>query len=99
MKKSNRNKGEKDMEGYEQECAEVFLKEQCKLVPEPVVSSIEEAIEFLEDCFAVVLDSVEEIRAYWEEEGVDMESLSNEEILEQAEVFELPSGKYMVVEA
>ncbi len=87
------------MEGYEQECAEVFLKEQCKLVPEPVVSTLEEALEFLEDCFAVVLESVEEVRAYWEEEGVDIENLSDEELLEQPEIFELPSGKYLVVEA
>ncbi len=87
------------MEGYEQECAEVFLKEQCKLIPEPVVSTLEEALEFLEDCFAVVLESVEEVRAYWEEEGVDIENLSDEELLEQPEIFELPSGKYLVVEA
>lgn len=87
------------MEGYEQECAEVFLKEQCKLLPEPVASTLEEALEFLEDCFAVVLESAEEIRAYWEEEGVDMEALSDEELLEQPEIFELPSGKYLVVEA
>lgn len=90
---------EERMEGYEQECAEIFLKEQCRLVPEPIVSTLEEALEFLEDCLAVVLDSAEEIRAYWEEEGVDMENLSDEELLEQPEVFELPSGKYLIVEA
>lgn len=90
---------EENMEGYEQECAEVFLKEQGQLLPEPIVSTLEEALEFLEDCLAVVLDSAEEIRAYWEEEGVDMEALSDEELLEQPEVFLLPSGKYLVVEA
>lgn len=87
------------MEDYKQECAEVFLKKQCQLVPEPVAFTLEEAMEFLEDCFAVVLDSAQEIRAYWEEEGVDMEELSDEELLEQPEIFELPSGKYLVVEA
>ncbi len=90
---------EADMEGYEQECAEVFLKEQEKLLPEPIVSTLEEALEFLEDCLAVVLDSAEEVRAYWEEEGVDLENLSDEELLEQPEVFLLPSGKYLIVEA
>lgn len=87
------------MKGYEQECAEVFLKEQCQLLPEPVVFTLEEASEFLEDCLAVVLDSVKEVRTYWEEEGVDMENLSDEELLEQPEVFSLPSGKYLIVEA
>lgn len=87
------------MEGYEQECAEVFLKEQCKLLPQPVASTIEEALEFLEDCFAVVLSSTEEIREYWEEEGVDVTGFSDEELLEQPEVFELSNGKYLIVEA
>lgn len=87
------------MEGYEQECAEVFLREQCKLLPEPIAATVEEALEFLEDCFAVVLGSVEEIREYWEEEGIDMEELSDEELLEQPEVFELSGGKYLIVEA
>ena len=54
---------------------------------------------FLEDCCAAVLGSVMEIRAYWEDEGVDLEGLSDEELLEQPEVFLLPSGKYLVVEA
>jgi len=87
------------MEGYEQECAEVFLKQQCKLLPEPIVSTIEEALAFLEDCFAVVVGSVEEIREYFDEEGVDMEGLSDEELLEQPEIFELPDGNYLIVEA
>ena len=87
------------MENYEKECAEVFLKEQCRLLPEPAVSTLEEAMAFLEDCCAAVLGSVKEIRAYWEEEGVDLEGLSDEELLEQPEVFLLPSGKYLIVEA
>jgi len=87
------------MEGYEIECAEVFLKKQCQLLPEPIVSTVEEAIEFLEDCCAVVLHSVHEIRDYWEEEGVDMKELSDEELLEQPEVFELSEGNYLIVEA
>ena len=42
------------MEQYLEECAEVFLKEQGKLFDEPVAETIEEAKEFLEDCFAQV---------------------------------------------
>ena len=55
--------------------------------------------DFLEECFATVLGSVEEIREYFDENGMDVHGMSEEEILESAEVFELPSGKYMVVEA
>ena len=39
-------------------CAEVFLKEQTKLYDEPVAQDIEEAKEFLEDCFAQVFDNL-----------------------------------------
>ena len=87
------------MDGYEQECVEVFLKEQEKLLGEVVFETREEAENFLEECFAMVLGSVEEIREYLDENGMDVHGMSEEEILESAEVFELPSGKYMVVEA
>lgn len=87
------------MDGYEMECAEVFLKEQEKLLGEEVLETIEEAMDFLEDCFAVVLNSVEEIREYWSENGIDIQGMSDEEILDSAEVFELSDGKYLVVEA
>ena len=43
------------MEQYLEECAEVFLKDQGKLFDEPVAETIEEAKEFLEDCFACLL--------------------------------------------
>lgn len=87
------------MEGYELECAEVFLKEQEKLLGEQVFETVEEVMDFFEDCFATVLDSVEDIREYLDENGMDVQGMSDEEILDSAEVFELPSGKYLVVEA
>ncbi len=46
------------MEQYLEECAEVFLKEQGKLFDEPVAETIEEAKEFLEDCFAQVFENI-----------------------------------------
>lgn len=49
-------------------CAEVFLKEQTKLYDEPVAQDIEEAKEFLEDCFAQVFDNIKEVREYLSEE-------------------------------
>lgn len=86
------------MEGYELECAEVFLKEQEKLLGEQVFETVEEVMDFFEDCFATVLDSVKDIREYFDENGMDVQGMSDDEILDSAEVFELPSGKYLVVE-
>lgn len=87
------------MKGYEKECAQVFIKQQEKLLGAVVVETEEEALEFLEDSFAAVLGSVKEIREYLDESGMDVEGMSDRDILEAAEVFPLPSGKYMVVEA
>lgn len=87
------------MKGYEDICAEVFMREQGKLFDEPVVGSIEEAKEFLEDCMAVVLDSVQDVRNYLEESGMDEVGMTDEEIEDTLEVFKLPNGKYLVVEA
>ena len=53
---------------YLDKCAEVFLKEQGKLFDEPVAETLEEAKDFLEDCFAQVFDSIEEVREYLDEE-------------------------------
>ncbi len=80
-------------------CAKVFLKEQGKLFDEPVVESIEEAEEFLEEVFAQEFDSLKDIKEYWKEEGVDVEGMSLDEIEQSLEVFKLPNGKYFVVEA
>ena len=83
---------------YSEECLEVFLKNQSQLFDEPVAYNVGEAEAFLEDCFAVILDSPDEIREYFEESGVDVEGMSEEDILEASEVFPLPSGRYLVVE-
>ena len=80
-------------------CAEVFLKEQSKQFDEPVVFDLEEAEEFLEDCFAQVFENIKEVREYLSEEGMDVEALSDEELSEELEVFKLPDGRYFVVEA
>lgn len=87
------------MDQYLEECAKVFLKEQGKLFDEPVAETIEEAEAFLEDCFAQVFDSIQEVKEYMLDEGLDVEGMSLEEIEESLEVFKLPDGKYFVVEA
>ena len=85
------------MNEIDEMCAEVFLKEQGKLFDEPVAETKEEAMEFLEDCFAQVFNSEKELRAYWREEGLDDEEM--EDASDALEVFVLPDGRYLYVEA
>ena len=84
---------------YDEIVLETFLKNQGKLFDENVAETLEEAKEFLEDCMALVFQNIKEVRKYWEEEGMDIEELSDEELKEELEVFEIPDGRYLVVEA
>lgn len=86
------------MSEYSEECLKTFLKEQERLFDEPVARNLEEAEAFLEDCMAVVVESIEEVREYFEEEGVDVDGLGPDELEEASEVFALPDGKYLIVE-
>ena len=83
---------------YDEECLQTFLNLQSQLFDEPVAESPEEGEAFLEDCMAVVLDSISEVRTYFEESGADVDGMSDEELEEASEVFPLPSGQYLVVE-
>lgn len=75
-----------------------FLKKQSQLFPEDVAETLEEADNFLEECMAVVVDSVKEVWEYFDEQGVDMEGAGEEEILEADEVFDIGDGRYLIVE-
>lgn len=83
---------------YKKEYLETFLMHQTQLFDEPVAGTIEEADEFLDDCMAVVADSLRDVRDYFEENGMDTAGLTKEELLEQAEIFALPDGKFLIVE-
>lgn len=83
---------------YDEECLKVFLKKQLQLFDEPVAESLDEAEAFLEDCMAVVVHSLKEVREYFDENGTDISDMSDEDLEEASEVFALPSGKYLVVE-
>ena len=72
---------------YDEECLLTFLKNQGQLFDEPVAQTVPEAEAFLEECMAVVLDSIEEVKG-----------MSLEELEDASEVFPLPSGQYLVVE-
>ncbi len=78
--------------------AKTFLDNQGKLFDEPVATSIDEAMEFLDDVMAVVVNDVDELRDYFEEAGIDAEDMSDEELLDSLEVFVLEDGKILVVE-
>lgn len=83
---------------YDEECLKTFLKNQSRLFDEPVAETLEEAEAFLEDCMAAVVDSIAEVKEFLEEEGVDVEGMSLEELEEASEVFPLPGGRYLIVE-
>lgn len=83
---------------YDEECLRTFIKRQSQLFDEPVAETLEEAEAFLEDCMAVIVDSMKEVREYFEESGADIEGMSDEELEEASEVFALPSGQYLIVE-
>ena len=86
------------MNEYDEECLLTFLKKQSQLFDEPVAETMEEAEAFLEDCMAVVVDSLDEVREYFEESGADVENMDAEELEEASEVFPLSGGRYLIVE-
>ena len=83
---------------YDEECLQTFLNMQSQLFDEPVADDFEEAEAFLEDCMAVVLDSLKDVKKYLDGMGADVEGLSFKELEEESEVFKLPDGKYLIVE-
>ena len=86
------------MREYDEECLMYFIEHQEQLLPERMVETLEEAEEFLEDCMAVIVKNVREVRAYFEDEA-DISGMSNDELLEASEVFALPGGRFLIVEA
>lgn len=86
------------MREYDDECLYYFLEHQEQLLPERIAETPEEAEEFLEDCMAVVVKNLKGVRAYFEDEA-DITGMSDEELLEASEVFALPSGRFLIVEA
>ena len=86
------------MDQFDNEVLDTFLENQLQLFPEEVAENREEAEEFLEDCMAVVCENEREVKEYFEEEGLDISGMSMDDILEQSEVFSLPSGRFLIVE-
>lgn len=83
---------------FDEKVLQCFLDKQLQLYPEKVAETPEEAEDFLEECMAVVVDSVREVWEFFEEEGVDLEGADENEILEAEEVFAVGDGRYLIVE-
>lgn len=87
------------MHEYDEAVLKCFLDKQLQLLPEKVAENIDEAEAFLEECMAVVVDSIDEVWEYFDEEGMDLEELSKDEIAEAPEVFTVGDGRYLIVES
>ena len=87
------------MHEYDEAVLNCFLENQLQLLREKVADNIDEAEAFLEDCMAVVVDSLEEVWQYFDDEGVDLEGQEKEAITEAPEVFEIGDGRYLIVES
>lgn len=86
------------MHEFDDAVLECFLENQLQLFPENVAETYEEAEEFLEDCMAVVVNSVDEVIEFFEEEGIDMDGATDDDILEASEVFDVGDGRYLIVQ-
>jgi phage-related minor tail protein len=86
------------MAEFTNEYLDAFLENQDRLFDQPVAETREEAEAFLEDCMAEIVDSLEDVREYLEELGMDAADMSDEELEDASEVFALPDGRYLIVE-
>ena len=76
-----------------------FLDNQEQLFSKIVMNTYEEAEEFLLDSMAVIVNSVKEVWVFFEEQGFDTDGMTEDDILEAAEVFVIGDGRYLIVEA
>jgi len=81
---------------FDKKVTQCFIDNQLKLFPKPVATTHEEAAEFLEECFAQVLDGKQEVIDYFEEEGIDYDKKT---VLDADEVFDIGDGRFLAIEA
>lgn len=84
---------------YDDKILDVFLAKQLQLYPEEVAFDREEAQEFLDDCMAVVADSVAEVWEYLDDVGVDVEGADRKSLPDADEIFVIGDGRFLIVEA
>jgi len=86
------------MQEFDEVVLQCFLDNQEQLFSKVVMDTFEEAEEFLIDSMAVIVNSVKEVYAFFEETGIDMDGMDEDDILEAAEVFDIGDGRYLIVE-
>ena len=84
---------------YDKVCIETFLKDQLKLFPEKVAETPEEAEDFLDMCMAAVCKNMKEVREYFDETEAGIARMNKKKLKEANEVFKMPDGRYLVVDA
>ena len=84
---------------FEKDVLNYFLENQGQLFDEEIASTPDEASDFLEESMSVVVENIDEVIEYFDEMGVDTEGMSEDEIRQQSEVFALPDGRFLVVNA
>ena len=84
---------------FDKDVVNYYLENHGQLFDEEVASTPDEAQDFLEDTMSVVVDDIEEVIEYFDEMGIDTDGMSEEEVEQQSEVFTLPDGRYLVVNA
>lgn len=84
---------------YSKECVKVFLEQQTQLFENIVAETVSEAKQILAENMAAEVKSIQEVKEFLEENGMDAVGMSEEELTSQSEVFALPSGGYLVVPA
>ncbi len=87
------------MGAYDKAAVKYFFEHQDQLFNQNVAESLEEAEEFLEDCMAVVCKNIREVREYFDESGADISGMDDLELRQAGEVFALPDGRFLIVEA
>lgn len=87
------------MHEFDEAVIQCFLDNQEQLFSKTVMSTYEEAEDFLIDSMAVIVNSVAEVWEFFEEEGLDTDGMTEDDIVETPEVFALEDGRYLIVQA
>ena len=83
---------------FDEKFIQIFLDQQEKLLGKKIFENQEDAEEFLEECMAQVCSTIAQVREYLDDAGMDVEGLTDEELLEAEEVFVIPGTGFLVVE-
>jgi len=86
------------MHEFDEAVLQCFLENQEQLFSKVVMDTYEEAEDFLIDSMAVIVNSVKEVYEFFEETGIDMDGMDEDDILEASEVFDIGDGRYLIVE-